>query len=144
MVNIVDYAENPPNVEGAAPGESALELMDRYMEHMFAELFARACHPTVIGEAAFRALDLVGVETLDSAERWDMGALFRYRSRRTFIEIVTIPETMERHHFKVAALDKTIAYPIETQLNLGDPRFSLGLLLLAAAALGDLFLGRDL
>jgi len=36
------------------------------------------------------------------------GALFRYRSRRTFLEIVTIPETLGRHVFKAAALDKTI------------------------------------
>ena len=105
---------------------------------MYAELLSRACHPTVMGDAVFSALDLVGVEALDTADRWDMGALFRYRSRRTFLEIVTIPETLGRHEFKIAALDKTIAYPIETQLNLGDPRVSLGLLLLAAAALGDL------
>ncbi len=138
MVNVVDYADDPPDVPGAEPGESALQLMDRYMEHMYAELFARACHPTVVGNAVHTALDLVGVDTLDTAERWDMGALFRYRSRRTFLEIVTIPETLGRHEFKIAALDKTIAYPIETQLNLGDPRVLLGLLLLAAAALGDL------
>jgi len=138
MLNAVDYADDPPDVEGAEPGESATQLMNRYMEHMYAELFLRACHPTVMGEAAFRALDLVGVEALDGAERWDMGALFRYRSRRTFLEIVTIPETLDRHEFKVAALDKTIAYPIETQLNLGDPRVLLGLLLLSGAAIGDL------
>ncbi len=138
MLNAVDYADDPPDVPGAEPGESATQLMDRYMEHMYAELFSRACHPTVIGHAVFLALDLVGVEDLDTAERWDMGALFRYRSRRTFLEIATIPETMDRHEFKIAALDKTIAYPIETQLNLGEPRVLLGLLLLSAAALGDL------
>ena len=93
----------------------------------------------VVGDAAFVAIDLVGVEELDTAERWDSGAMFRYRSRRTFFEIVTNPETMGRHEFKVAALDKTIAYPIETQMNLGDPRLLLGLLLLAGAALADLF-----
>ncbi len=142
MLNAIDYADDPPDVEGAEPGESATELMNRYMEHMYAELFSRACHPTVIGDAVFPALDMVGVEALDTAERWDMGALFRYRSRRTFLEIVTNPETLGRHEFKIAALDKTIAYPIETQLNLGDPRVSLGLLLLSAAALGDLLTTR--
>lgn len=139
MMNVVDYADDPPDVPGAEPGESASQLMNRYMEHMYAELFARACHPTVLGQAAFLAIDLVGVEALRTAEHWDMGALFRYRSRRTFFDIVTIPETMGRHEFKVAALDKTISYPIETQMNLGDPRVLLGLLLLSAAALGDLF-----
>lgn len=139
MVNVVDYADDPPDVEGAEPGESSAQLMNRYMEHMFVQLFARACHPTVMGQAVHTTLDLVGVEELSGAERWDMGALFRYRSRRTFLEIVTIPETLGRHEFKVAALDKTIAYPIETQLNLGDPRALLGLFLLAGAALTDLF-----
>ncbi len=142
MVNIIDYADDPPDVAGAEPGESATQLMNRYMEHMYAELFSRACHPMVMGEAVHTALDLVGVETLATAERWDMGALFRYRSRRTFLEIVTIPETLGRHEFKIAALDKTIAYPIETQLNLGDPRVLLGLLLLSGAALTDLLTTR--
>ena len=137
MLNAIDYASDPPDVPGASPGESADQLMGRYMEHMFAALLSRASHPVFMGPAVFGALDLVGVESLENADRWDMGALFRYRSRRTFIEIVTIPETHARHAFKVAALDKTIAYPIETELNLGDPRLLLGLILLAGAALAD-------
>ncbi len=56
----------------------------------------------------------------------------------TFLEIVTIPETLGRHESKLAALEKTIAYPVETQLNLGDPRVLLGLLLFSVAAFGDL------
>ncbi len=138
MMNAIDYADNPPDVAGAEPGESAAKLMDRYMKHMYAELFKRACHPTLMGNAVGDAIDLVGVDDLETAERWDAGAVFRWRSRRTFCDIVTIPETAGRHEFKVAALDKTISYPIETQLNLGDPRALLGLLLLAAAALSDL------
>ena len=141
MLNVVDYAESPPDVPGAAPGESATQLMNRYMEHMYAELFKRACHPTIMGDAVHDAIDLVGVETLESAGRWDMGAFFRYRSRRTFMEIVTIPETSGRHEFKVAALDKTIAYPVETQLYLGDPRVLLGFVLLSTAALADVAFG---
>ena len=141
MLNAVDYADDPPDVPGAAPGESATQLMDRYMEHMYAELFKRACHPTTMGNAVHHAIDLVGVEALEHAGRWDMGAFFRYRSRRTFMDIVTIPETSGRHEFKVAALDKTIAYPVETQLHLGDARLLLGLILLSTAALADLGFG---
>ncbi len=138
MVNIIDYADDPPDVPGAEPGESAEQLMGRYMEHMYRELFRRACHPTVMGLAAFRAMDLVGVDALDRPETWDVGAMMRYRSRRTFMEIVTIPATRGRHEFKVAALDKTIAFPIETQIHLGDPRVLLGLGLFSVAALLDL------
>jgi len=138
MVNVIDFDEDPPDVEGAAPGESAKQLMGRYMEHMYRELFKRGCHPTIAGSAVYRAVDLVGVDALDRPEEWDMAAFMRYRSRRTFMEIVTIPETRGRHEFKVAAIEKTIAYPVETDLNLGEPRLLLGLGLFSVASLLDL------
>ena len=40
------------------------------------------------------------------------------------------PKMFSKHEFKIAALDKTIAYPIETVLYLSDPRLLLGLILL--------------
>ena len=134
MVNNIDMNENPPNVEGAEPGESASDLMARYMEHMIPALLARACHPIIMGAVVYPTVDLVGIE---GAENWDQAALFRYRSRRAFLEIVTNPAFMGKHHFKTAALDKTIAYPIETNLYLGDPRLLLGLILLALTGLID-------
>ena len=47
MVNNIDNNENPPHVEGAEPGESAEELMNRYMEHMYPALFSRACQTSM-------------------------------------------------------------------------------------------------
>jgi len=137
MVNNIDLNENPPAVEGAEPGESADQLMARYMEHMIPALLSRACHPVLVGSAVYPTMDLVGIE---GAENWDQGALFRYRSRRSFLEIVTDPVFRGKHHFKTAALDKTIAYPIETSLYLGDPRLLLGLILVALTALLDAWL----
>jgi len=136
MVNAIDMNESPANVKGAEAGESAEQLMSRYMEHMIFELLSRASHPVIIGDAAFSVIDLLGIE---GAESWDQGAIFRYRSRRTFMHIIANPVTLERHHFKLAALDKTIAYPIETSLYLGDLRLLLGLLLLALTAIADCF-----
>ena len=135
MVNNIDMNEDPPDVDGAEPGESADQLMDRYMEHMYAQLLKRASHPVIYGNAVFRVLDVVGIE---GAESWDVGALFRYRSRRTFLEVISNPQTLGRHEFKVAALEKTIAYPIETVLYLGDPRLVLGLFLLSLTAITDI------
>lgn len=142
MLNVIDFAEDPPDVEGAEPGETSEQLMGRYMEHMYAELFKRACHPVIMGLAVHSAMDLVGVDALETAERWDVAAFMRYRSRRTFMEIVSIPETRGRHAFKVAALDKTIAYPVETEIDLGDPRLLFGLGLFGLVALLDLALVR--
>lgn len=132
MVNNIDMSENPPDVEGAEPGESAADLMGRYMAHMIPALLARACHPILIGSAVYSSMDLVGIE---GAENWDQAALFRYKSRRAFLEIVTNPAFNGKHQFKTAALEKTIAFPIETSLYLSDPRLLLALVLLALTAL---------
>lgn len=136
MLNAVDLNENPPHTKGANPNEDATQLMDRYLTHMIGELLSRACHPVVIGQAPFNAVDLIGI---DGAENWDQGALFRYRSRRDFMHIIANPITLDRHRFKLAALEKTIAYPIETTFYFADLRLLLGLLLLTVTALLDSF-----
>ena len=137
MVNNIDNNENPPDVEGAEPGESAAQLMGRYMEHMYAQLSKRASHPVIAGNAIHDALDLVGVEDWETAQHWTTAAMMRYRSRRTFMEIITHPDMQGRHEFKIAALDKTIAYPIEMQLYLSDPRLLLALIFLIVTLLLD-------
>ena len=134
MINNIDYNETPGNVVGAAPGENAQQLMDRYMGHMIPAMLSRGSHPVMMGPAAYRSMDVIGVEGVDI---WDMGGLVRYRSRRDFLEIVTDPAFSGKHHFKAAALEKTIAFPVEPDLNLGDPRLLIGLLLLALTALAD-------
>ena len=139
MLNALDLNDNPPDVAGANPGEDAEQLMSRYMEHMIPQLLKRACHPVIIGDAAYNALDLLGIE---GAEQWTGGAFVRYRSRRSFMEIVANPALIVNHAFKLAALDKTIAYPVETSLYPGDLRLLLGLLLLAVTALLDIALFR--
>lgn len=134
MINNIDMNENPGDVEGAEPGEDAQSLMARYMEHMLPALLARACHPVMIGNAVYPAIDVIGIE---GAAVWDQGGVVRYRSRRTFLDIVTNPVFGGKHHFKTAALEKTIAFPIETGLYLSDLRLLLGLVLLAITALLD-------
>ncbi|HIM21811.1 MAG TPA: hypothetical protein EYI81_02570, partial [Gammaproteobacteria bacterium] len=74
MVNNIDMNDDPEDVEGAEPGESAERLLDRYMEHMYAQLLKRACHPVFAGNAVHPSMDLVGIE---GAEIWDRAALMR-------------------------------------------------------------------
>ena len=134
MINNIDYNESPGDVFVAAPGENAQQLMDRYMGHMIPAMLSRGSHPVMLGPAAYRSMDVIGVEGVDI---WDMGGLVRYRSRRDFLEIVTDRAFSGKHHFKAAALEKTIAFPVEPDFNLGDPRLLIGLLLLALTALAD-------
>ena len=134
MFNAVDLAKNPPQKEGAPPDADAQTLIDLYMEHMIPALLSRASHPVVVGKSVADSLDLLGIE---GAETWSDGAIMRYRSRRTLIDIIGNPEFYERHDFKLAGLEKTIAYPIEPRIYLGDLRVLLSLFMLAVTALLD-------
>jgi hypothetical protein len=127
MVNVIDMSENPTFPDGTVAEESSDVLMNEYMEHMYGELFKRASHPAYFGGAINGSMDLVGIE---NAEVWETAALFRYKSRRSFLEIVTHPDMYSKHKYKIAALEKTIAFPVENQFYLGDPRLLLSFILL--------------
>ena len=126
MVNNIEMNKNPGDVVGANPGESADQLMSRYMEYMWPNLLKRASHPIFMSNAIYQSMDLVGIE---EAETWDQAALMRYKSRRTMMEIVTNPNMMNRHDFKIAALQKTIAYPVEPFGFYSDMRLIFGMLI---------------
>ena len=126
MVNNIEMDSDPGDVPGANSGESADELLSRYMEHMWPNLFKRASHPIFGGNAIWQSIDLVGIE---GAETWDQMVLMRYKSRRAFMEIITHLNMMDRHDFKVAAMQKTIAYPVEPFAYFSDLRIILGMLM---------------
>jgi len=132
MVNVIDMSENPTFPDGTVSDESSDVLMNEYMEHMYVELFKRASHPAYFGNAVNGSMDIVGIE---NAEVWERAILVRYKSRRSFLEIVTHPDMNSKHKYKIAALEKTIAFPVESQLYLGDPRLLLGFILLIVGLL---------
>ena len=59
MINNIDYNETPGNVAGAAPGEDAEQLLDRYMEHMILAMLSRCSHPVIIGQSAYRSMVVI-------------------------------------------------------------------------------------
>ena len=129
MLNIIDFRESPLVVEGSPPAADSQEMFDRYMEFIYPALFARACHPVMVGFAAHRAMDLMGIE-VEEIDVWDQGAMMRYRSRRDLMDVLSNPAFAGRHEFKAAAIQKTIAFPLDSWFQLGDPRLVLALLFL--------------
>ncbi len=127
MANIMELREQPAPVEGAGPGESSDEVMRRYTEPFLGSAFSSAAHPVLFGEAAARALDLWGI---DSAHSWTHAGIVRYRSRRDLMEQAIHAQGLDIHRFKIAALEKTIAFPIDPWIHAGDPRMLLALILL--------------
>jgi hypothetical protein len=129
MANYIHLTERP---------EAQVEL-DRYMAHMYPELFRRACHPVLAGPVVAEALDYWGIE---NGERWSMVGLVRYRSRRDVMEIATNPAFADAHQFKTAAMAQTIAIPLEPFLMLGSPRWLVAGALVTLGALLQLAIGR--
>ncbi|MEO1729545.1 MAG: hypothetical protein AAFR64_02270 [Pseudomonadota bacterium] len=139
MVNVMDTADNPEVLPGTGPDADADDLLAHYMEYMWPALFSRACHPVFSGAAVNDSLDLVGI---DGAETWDSAALMRYRSRRDMWKIAADPRFADRHEYKVEAMEKTIAYPVQPQLMFSDPRFILLLLILSVLGVVDALVWR--
>ena len=135
MVNIIDLADDPAELPATGPDASADDLIAHYMEYMWPALFSRASHPVFAGQAVAQTMDLVGLE---GASQWDSAALMRYRSRRDMWEISSHPSFRDRHDYKVAALEKTIAFPVSPQLLLGDPRLILFLAMTTLLCLIDM------
>lgn len=139
MANYIHFRAQPLAGGAVAPGESSQQALDRYMAHMYPALFRRACHPVFAGPVVAKALDLWGIE---DAASWSLVGLVRYRSRRDMIEIATDPAFADAHQYKLAALEQTIAVPVEPFLMLGNPRVVLLLALVALGALIQLALRR--
>lgn len=125
-----DLPDATPNGEETSTGA---EVLDRYMAHMWPALLTRACHPVNVGTAAAEALDLWGI---DGARTWSQGAMMRYRSRRDLVEISSNPDFQGPHEYKILAMNKTIAIPLDPWVNTGDPRLLLGLIALILVLIG--------
>lgn len=132
MINVIDLFETALPMDGVEPGASGSDALAEYMSYMYPALFSRASHPVLFGQAAAPALDLMNAPGMSS---WTQGAGMRYRSRRDMLEITTNPAFAGSHAFKVAAMRKTIAFPVDPWFSLGDPRLLLALLLGLAGAL---------
>ena len=139
MWNAIDLRDAPGEVEGIPPGGSAEEMLARYTEPFLGAALARASHPVILGRAASDALDLWGIE---GAEDWSQGALVRYRSRRDVIELALHALQSDVHRFKVAAMEKTIAFPLDPWFQAGDPRLLLALVFAVAGLAWQLRLRR--
>ncbi len=126
MINVIHLYDEPLQIEGVEPDDTTDEVLAKYMEYMFPAMLSRASHPVFQGSAVSTAMDIMNA---DGMESWTAGAGVRYRSRRDLLEIGTNPAFEGRHEFKVAAMAKTIAFPVDPFNYLGDPRLVLALLL---------------
>jgi hypothetical protein len=67
-----------------------------------------------------------------------MGGLVRYRSRRDLVEMALAALDSDIHRYKIAAMEKTIAFPLDPWFQLGDPRLVLALVFAVIGLSGQL------
>ena len=83
-----------------------------------------------------RQVQAKNIENLhcDQADNWTSTGIIRYRSRRDCAETLLDTFGSNHHGDKLAALEKTLAFPVTTSLLMGSPRvlMAMGLALIAA------------
>lgn len=120
------------------PLTESRDKLRAYQKIFLGGLLRKAGHPILIARAAGGYIENIAC---DDADQWSAAGLVRYRSRRDLLEM--LPETVgsQHHGLKLAALDKTFAFPASPWFVLGGPRMVCPLVLLLIAALLHLWMG---
>ncbi len=140
MVNVIKVYDIPIEVNGKSYGDSAKDALGEYMSFVSPYLIKRGSYPLYTGEAVLHSLEHWGI---DNAAEWSSGALVRYRSRRVMMQMVTDPLFDQFHDAKIAAMEKTISYPVITTFSTGNLAVTVGLGLLSLALGMQLLINRQ-
>jgi hypothetical protein len=118
-------------LELKSPKRESAKLLQSYTKTFMAGLFKRGGHPFFIANAQAANIENLHCE---HADNWTATGIVRYRSRRDCAEILLQTFGSDHHADKLAALEKTLAFPATTNLLMGSPRVLVaqGLALFAA------------
>ena len=114
------------------PRQESMLLMNKYAKIFLGNLLKRAGHPIAQARAAAGKIEFLNVP---EADEWDVAMWVRYRNRSDFAEIVIETWGSEHHAYKLAALDRTFAFPASPWFIFGGPKLVVALVLALAAAL---------
>lgn len=131
MFNAIKLHDRPQPVAGIPADETSAQVLNRYNRFVMPYLFRRGGHPVLVGDAVRDAVEVWGIE---NAEKWTTGAMIRYRSRRDMMDMATNPEFQKVHPYKIAAMEKTIAFPVRPYLVAGGLDLVVALFLFASAS----------
>ena len=132
MVNSIQLKKTPDLVEGVKSGDSSMKTLITYHKSFMKAMLKRAGIGIFQGRVAGNSVDVIGIE---NAEEWTICGINRFRSRRDLMEILITPQFHEKHEFKFAALNKSIAYPVDPWFQLGGFSLTVGLVMALLAAL---------
>ncbi len=109
------------------PQRESRKKLNAYQKVFLGQLLRKAGHPVLIAMAASGNVENVAC---DQDEGWGAAGMIRYRSRRDLMEMLPATIGSEHHGLKLAALERTFAFPASPWFLLGGPK------LLAPLAIG--------
>ena len=118
-------------LELKSPKRESAKLLQSYSKIFMAGMFKRGGHPFFIANAQAKNIENLHC---DQADNWTSTGIVRYRSRRDCAETLLDTFGSDHHGDKLAALEKTLAFPATTSLLMGSPRVlvAMGLALIAS------------
>jgi hypothetical protein len=117
------------------PQQESREKLDAYQKVFLGQLLRKAGHPVLIAMAAGGNVENVAC---DQDEGWGAAGMIRYRSRRDLMEILPATVGSEHHGLKLAALERTFAFPASPWFLFGGPKLLAPLAIALVAALVQL------
>lgn len=141
MVNAIKLYDSPQLINGKKAGDTSEEILATYTQHVFSFLLRHGSYPIYSGNAVFDAVERWGAENVDE---WSSGAIVRYRSMRVMMKMSTDPSFRQFHDYKIAAMEKTIAFPTTAVLNLGSLAVYVALFLLLLGLIAQLIINQKM
>jgi hypothetical protein len=115
-----------------APVAESRKKLRTYQKIFLGSLLRKAGHPVFVAMAASGNVENVAS---DHDEGWGAAGMIRYRSRRDLMEILPATIGSEHHGLKLAALERTFAFPASPWFLFGGPKLLAPLVLGLIAAL---------
>jgi hypothetical protein len=114
------------------PQQESRKKLNTYQKIFLGSLLRKAGHPVLIAMAASGNVENVAC---DQDEGWGAAGMIRYRSRRDLMEILPATIGSEHHGLKLAALERTFAFPASPWFLFGGPKLLAPLVIALVAAL---------
>lgn len=139
MVNAIKLYDTPQPIDGVQAYETSQEALNDYMSFVLPYLLKRGSYPIFSGASLYDSLEVWGIE---NAEEWTSAALMRYKSRRVMMEMSTDSAFDEFHDSKIAAIEKTVVFPVSSDIHLFDPAIIVGAALIIIGLISQLIIYR--
>ena len=117
------------------PQKDSREKLAKYQKIFLGALLRKAGHPVMVAMAASGNVENVAC---DQDEGWGAAGMIRYRSRRDLMEMLPATIGSEHHGLKLAALERTFAFPASPWFLFGGPKLLAPLVIALVAALAHL------